>query len=432
MLNQMSKRVLAVACALGLSAAVHADDTPRLLFHVSADQDFVADTAAGDPVPNFKDKVRLVDDGVRGRAIEWDDDGVLSWNAPGNIDAARGTLSFFWRSRDPVGEAPFVIFRVGYADHSSWDMAWLRIDWNGEGFDAFVTDANLSRTRVSFKMDTAPAADAWTHVAFAWDETIGVRLYIDGREVAREERPANAQAGFDYDAGLDQFGLAARILAPHQVQSRYNFLRGSDFDDIRVHDRMLDASGVQAVRSFRAPTAAVAPNDRHAAWLFRHGWENGAAPPVLDTPVTTIRKVEFADTRDLKQWMWKATDGIAETTWPGVYNRSRLRGRDDYFQLPDWNTYVDGGKALDLTLPDEPFNRIELRGAAYGEATYGADADTQQPLFARHQGTVRSVDAFETRRGGHLRFANTAQETPIQEIWAYHVSDAAEPEGSVK
>ena len=38
-----------------------------------------------------------------------------------------------------VGEGPFPIFRVGYADHSSWDMAWLRIDWNGHGFDAFVT-----------------------------------------------------------------------------------------------------------------------------------------------------------------------------------------------------------------------------------------------------------------------------------------------------
>ncbi len=436
-MNQFRTSVLASAVALLLlSPAFAADATPTLLFHVSADADFVADTAVGDPVPNFKDKVRLVDNGQRGRAIEWDDDGVLSWDAPGNIHAQRGTLGFFWRSRYAVGEAPFVIFRVGYADHSSWDMAWLRIDWNGHGFDAFVTDANLSRSRVSFRLDTMPAPDTWTHVAFAWDEAVGVRLYIDGREVAREDRPANAQASFDYDAGLDQLGLAARVLAPHQVQSRYNFLRGSDFDDIRVYDRMLDAAGVQAVRAFRAPQTAVADGDREAAWLFRHGWHHGAAPPLLAAPTTTIRKVEFADTKDLKQWMWKATDGIAETTWPGVYNRSRLRGRNDYFQLPDWDTYVDGGQALDLTLPDEPFNRIEIRGAAYGEATYSAEAtpapDQLAPLFAREQSIVRSVATFDTKQGGHLRFQNTAQETPIQEIWAYHVSDAAEPEGSVK
>ncbi len=67
----------------------------------------------------------------------------------------RGTLSFFWRSRYPVGVAPFTLFRVGYADHTSWDMVWLRIDWNGSGFDAFVTDANLARTRVSYKLDQA-------------------------------------------------------------------------------------------------------------------------------------------------------------------------------------------------------------------------------------------------------------------------------------
>ena len=92
----------------------------------------------------------------------------------------RGTLAFFWRSRTPVGEAPFNIFRVGFADHSSWDMAFLRIDWNGHGFDAFVTDANLARTRVSFTIPRAPRPDEWHHIAFAWDETVGVRLYIDG------------------------------------------------------------------------------------------------------------------------------------------------------------------------------------------------------------------------------------------------------------
>ena len=82
--------------------------------------------------------------------------GYVAWNAPGNIRAERGTLSFFWRSRTPVGAAPFNIFRVGFADHSSWDMAFARIDWNGHGFDAFVTDANLSRLRVSWRMPTPP------------------------------------------------------------------------------------------------------------------------------------------------------------------------------------------------------------------------------------------------------------------------------------
>ena len=83
-------------------------------------------------------------------AFEAADDQTMSYWAPGNIFAQRGTLSFFWRSRYPVGPTPFPVFRVAFADHTSWDMAWLRIDYNGFGFDAFVTDIGLSRTRDFF------------------------------------------------------------------------------------------------------------------------------------------------------------------------------------------------------------------------------------------------------------------------------------------
>ena len=412
--------LLASALSAALPAAAHSSPA-QLLFRVSADQGFVADQAQGDAVPNFQDKVSLVDDGAHGRAIRWEDDGVLSWNAPGNIRAERGTLSFFWRSRYAVGEAPFVIFRVGYADHSSWDMTWLRIDWNGHGFDAFVTDANLARTRVSFRLENNPSPVQWQHIAFAWDEDQGVRLFLDGREVARAETTG------DYDAALDQLGLAGRVMAPYQVQSRYNFLRGSDVDEIRVYDRMLDADGVAALARNAEPRADDAATASQRAWWHRYGWE-GAPPPALAAATTTIRKIEFADAKDKKQWMWKGTDGIAETTWPGVYNRSRLPGRNDYFQLPDWNTYVEGGQHLDLTVPaNEQINRIEIRGAAFG--TLDGDAGT---LFTRPKGVVRSVDEFATQTGGALRFSNVEQETPIQEIWGYHVSDAAEPQGTVK
>jgi len=416
--------LLAVALAAGPATAA---DGPTLLFHVDANQGLQATVAHGEAIPNFRDRVAVVDDGVRGKAIQWQDDGVLAWDAPGNILAQRGTLAFDWRARYAVGEAPFVIFRVGYADHSSWDMAWLRIDWNGHGFDAFVTDANLARTRVSFRMDTPPRADQWLHLAFAWDEDQGVRLFIDGREVAR------AQTTGDYDAALDQLGLAGRVMAPYQVQSRYNFLRGSDFQHIRIYDRMLDAPAVAALARGVTPTTAEVPEAGLRAWRHRFGWD-GAAPPALTAPTTRIRKVEFADTRDLKAWMWKATDGIAETTWPGVYNRSRLPGRNDYFQLPDWNTYVEGGKHLDLTLPDgETVNRIEIRGAAFGTLAHGSDAaHATRTLFTRPRGVVRSVDPIPSLGGGVLRFSNVQQETPIQEIWAYAVSEGSEPDGTVK
>jgi hypothetical protein len=415
---------LAALCAAGAARA----DAPNLLFRLSADKGFIADKAGGDPVPNFQDKVRIVPDGAIGGAIRWDDDGVVTWNAPGNIYAQRGTLAFFWQSRTPVGEAPFVIFRVGFADHTSWDMAWLRIDWNGHGFDAFVTDANLARSRVSFTIPQAPRPDEWHHLAFSWDETVGVRLYVDGREAARKDIRA------DYDTGLDQFGLAARVVSPHQVQSRYSFMRGSDVDEIRIYDAMLAPEAVAALARKAEPDAATPANAaaRRAAWLHRFGWDR-SSPPVLGAPTTTIRKVEFADAKDLKEWMWKGVDGIDETTWPGVYNRSRLPGRDDYFELPDWNTYVEGGKAYELTVPaGERVNRVEIRGAAYGDLAWSEDGTSWRNLAHRPQGVVRSVDSFAAREGGRLRFTNVAQETPIQEIWAYDVEEGKEPAGTLK
>ncbi len=422
---------LALAGPLALAALPAAAQTAGadgLLFRASGDKGTTAERAGGDPVPNFQSKVTITPDGAAGGAFRWADDGYLAWNAPGNIQAQRGTLAFFWRAREPLGEAPFVLFRVGYADHTSWDMAFLRIDWNGHGFDAFVTDANLTRIRVSFRMDAIPAPDAWHHIAFAWDETAGVRLYVDGKEVARKNQKA------DLDAGLDQLGMAGRVLAPHQVQSRYNFMRGSDLDEIRVYDRMLDPAGIAALAAKAEPAPADAPSPaaKLAAWRHRYGWD-GTSPPVLADPVTRIRKVEFADAKDMKEWMWKGVDGIAETTWPGVYNRSRLAGRDDYFELPDWNVYVEGGKAYTLTVPNgEAFNRIEIRGAAYGDLGWSGDGKRFASLAKRPQGVVRSVDTLAERRGGTLRFTNVSQEQPIQELWAYDVGKGVEPEGSFK
>jgi len=426
-----NKRValLAAACTAAMigSGANAQEVPPKLLFHVSADTTLTADAASGEAVPNFQSKVAIVRTGKSGGAIEWQDDGYVAWKAPGNIYARRGTLSFFWRSRTPVGEAPFVLFRVGFADHTSWDMAFLRIDWNGHGFDAFVTDNNLARERVSFRMDTLPSPSDWHHIAFAWDEAVGVRLFVDGKEVARKDQEAVL------DSGLDQFGLAGRIISPHQVQSRYNFMRGSDIDEIRVYDQMLDAGAVAALANNSAPVDdKPVASDERAAFLHRYGFD-GASPPLLTAGSTAIRKVEFADAKDLKEWMWKGVDGIAETTWPGVYNRSRLPGRDDYFELPDWNVYVEGGKAYELTVPaNETVNRVEIRGAAYGALDYAADGGKYIALAKRPQGVEKSITSFSDKTGGKLRFTNIAQETPIQEIWAYDVKEGAEPAGTLK
>ncbi|HXC96957.1 MAG TPA: LamG-like jellyroll fold domain-containing protein [Edaphobacter sp.] len=422
---------------------------PGLLFYLSGDHGFNADYAAGgNPAPNFLKDIKILPGGSKGSYLQCGNNQLLSYWAPGNIYSQRGTLSFDWRSREPVDQTEFPIFRVGYGDHSSWDMVWLRIDYNGHGFDAFVTDINLGRTRVSYTMPDFPKPDQWVHLALAWDETTGIRFYVNGK-LAGEK----AATGM-FDAALDQFGPHSRIIAPTGVESSYNYDRGGDIDELRIYDRMLSDDNIASLARNEIPqsippvTRTLATPGWQREWWFHYGWNRpNDIPALLPATDTTIRKVEIHDAYDLKRWWWKGTDGIRETTWPGVYNRSTLVGRFDYFQLPDWDCYALSGKSVTFYMPDEPWNHLEIQGGAWGnlslltpgEGKPGAIADPDQretspqlvkTLFERPEGQERTThDLTQPVTGEKVRFTNVKQEWPIGEFSAYYIHPGKEPEG---
>jgi hypothetical protein len=413
-----------------------------LLFHLSADvpgDGYMADTAVGDPEPTVMEHVEIVSGGPHGAFFSCPDNQLVAYQAPGNIHAQRGTLGFFWRSRYPMGKIPFPIFRVSYADHSSWDFEWLRIDYNGHGFDAFVTDANLARTRVSYRIPEIPSAEQWTHIAFSWDENRGVRLSINGVEVAARDTVTV------YDAGLDQIGTHSRIISPYNVQSSF-YSRGGDVDEIAIFDRMLDQGDISRLARGENPSRIDLPPltrsldnpEYRDEWMLRYGWNRpGDLPPYLASPTTVVRKVEVHDAYDLKQRWFKGCDGIRETTWPSVYNRSSLPGRTDYFVLPDWNCYTISGRQISFHLPDEPWNHMEITGAAAGPLVWQAfDKESAKPveqsLMHRPAGQERTVNRFDTvRSGGIVRFTNDVPETPIGECQFYNVLPGTVPGGRV-
>jgi hypothetical protein len=428
------KTVVLLLILGGCCSAFGATPEPGLLFYMSGDHQFTADYAAGgDPQPNFLRDIKIISDGAFGAGFECANSQLMSYWAPGNIYAERGTLSFSWRSRYPVGPTAFPIFRIGYSDHSSWDMVWLRIDYNGRGgFDAFVTDINLARIRVSYVMPSFPKPNEWVNLTLAWDETRGIRFYVNGVLAAHEDRQAVLFAG------LDQFGPHSRTIGPMQVQSDYNFTRGGDIDEIRIYDRMLSDANVGALAKGIAPrqipslTRSLNEPAWRDEWWLRYGWNRkDDAPPYLNADRNSVRKVEIHDAYDLKRWWWKATDGIRETTWPGVYNRSRLPGRNDYFQLPDWDCYSGSGKSVTFTMPDEIWNHVEISGSAWGNMyleNSGAGL-----LFRRPKNQEKTFHRLMTPiRGQKIRFENVEQEEPIGELSAYYVGTAPEPQGSAK
>lgn len=428
----MRKGLLTACFVFFLALCCPAQDRGSLLFHLSAGRGASADYALGEADPNFLAGVSVIPDGAAGQGLHCAYRQLLTWKAPGNIYAREGTLSFFWRSGEPFTKTPFPIFRVSFADHTSWDMVWLRIDYNGHGFDAFVTDNNLARIRVSIN-EKLPAPDAWTHFALSWDETRGIRFYIDGQERARRDTTVTL------DTGLDQFGPHSRIISPYQVQSAYNMQRGGDIDELRIYGKMLTATEIAALAQGGDPQTA-APGKRFAdtgeerAWQHPLGFD-GAAPPVLESSRTTVRKLGVNEIYDLKRWYWKAGDGIRETTWPGVYNRSRIEGRNDYFQLPDWDCYSSSGRQVRFLLPDEPWNYVEVTGGAHGRLGVSGQADGSgaAPLARKEPGTQRSFHRFgQTRTGQTLTFDNDVQETPIQELNVFHVHEGDAPPGILR
>jgi hypothetical protein len=431
-------------CALVLSAPGSASaENPRdgLLFYISGDgpgDGFTADYAHGDPEVQYLYDYTLVPDGAKGKAFSGahTEDKNMAFLAPGNIYAERGTLSFFWRSRDPVGKMPFKIFYVSYCDHSSLDMTWARVDYNGSGFDAFVTDVNEARIRVSYKPPVFPDPRKWTHFAFSWDEMQGVRLYIDGVLAAKKDTSAV------FSAGLGLFTPHGRFASPGTVTSNCGHLRGGDIDEIAVYDRMLSDEQVRTlakgeqVGALDQFTRSLDDPRYRSEWWLRNGWNRpGDIPFVLAETNYAVRKVEIHDSYDQKKWVWRSNDGIRETTWPNAYNRSTLLGRSDYFIEPDWYCYSTSGKAITYTLPDEPWNYCEVTGAAFGTATRvfldkERQKEAEKPLFSRPMGQERTFHFSDQGFfGGKIRYENVVKETPLAEFMVYNVNPGFEPVG---
>ena len=427
----MKKALLRICLLFCFSCSAAAQNNGALLFHLSGDWGATAGYARGEALPNFLAGVQVIPDGAVGKGLHCGYRSLLAYQAPGNIYAREGTLSFFWRSGEALTPTEIPIFRVSFADHTSWDMVWLRIDYNGHGFDAFVTDNNLARIRVSVHKEVDP--DAWTHLALGWDETRGIRFWVDGHEAARRDTTVTLETG------LDQFGPHARIISPYQVQSAYNMQRGGDIDELRIYGRMLGDSEIAILARGGAPDTAEPAEcfenmAQERAWQHFYGFD-GATPPLLEAPQTTVRKLGVNDIYDLKRWYWKAGDGIRETTWPGVYNRSRIEGRNDYFQLPDWDCYSTSGWQVRFLLPKESWNYVEVTGGAHGSLGVSGreDGAGSIPFARKERGTQRSFHLLEqARTGGTLTFDNDIQETPIQELSVFHVHEGDAPEGLLR
>ena len=103
----------------------------NLLFHASFDRNLVADQAAGDENPLGYQNLKIVREGKRNSAVYLDSGSLLTYDAPGNLYAERGTIGFWWNLDEPMGNTPFSIVQVSYAGQSNWDFSFAELRWTG-------------------------------------------------------------------------------------------------------------------------------------------------------------------------------------------------------------------------------------------------------------------------------------------------------------
>src|SRR3990172_8631937 len=218
------------------NSLLQAEEEVSLLFYASFEKNLVADLAFGDETPLFTQSVRIVRDGRKGGAAYIENDALISYDAPGNIYAQRGTLAFWWRLDEPLGATPFSIVCVSFAQQASWDYAFARLRWTGESLEFQVRDQDGRIHLINTENKTVLVSGRWFHFAITWDELDGLALYVDGQQIGAD------QGELHLDAALDQIGIHMRLVSPQKTAGNE---RRVWIDELRIYASPLNQAQIQ-------------------------------------------------------------------------------------------------------------------------------------------------------------------------------------------
>lgn len=320
---------LVVLCAGGAAAS-----DGMLLFHATLERTPAADAAAGDRVPLTALGVR-----IESGAAMFPPNAKLTYDARGNLYAEQGTAAFWWRPDEPPGRMGFPIFQVSYEQHSTWDYNFARVEWTGSQLAARIRDRNLRYHR-AIAAGWTPRQGEWAHIAIAWSENGGLKLYVNGKSAGQAAGP------MALDARLDQFGYMGRATTPHHTSGCEN---PGSIRDARIYAAPLDAQQVALLAAGKDPGAVQrAACDRNA----RFGWTAAANVPA--GAAFTVKRISVRDGRDVAKFCLKGVDGKRETLWP-----------------TEGHGFVDEGKIYRVRPEAEPVNLLRTTGDLAARFSFG-------------------------------------------------------------
>ncbi len=329
--------------SLFFSANIHAQNNPdnSESFYASFEKSSMADRAWGDEVPLQARAIRILREGRRGSAVMLPVGAILSYGASGNLSPNRGTMAFWWRSDLSSLKVPFTIVRIGQTFKRNHNFLFLDLGWNGKAFRLRLSDnqARIHSLESIYSWSSDPKV--WVHLAFSWDESEGIQLFVDGKLAAQRPGP------IALEGTLDQFAFLSEEVAPFHLSGAE---QTGYLDELRIYEKALDPQQVARLLEFGAgaPGLMLEPKMSEVEKWNAHvrekrEWNIKQDFLETSTPVL-IRRVAPVDGRDSMKFAWEASDGRLETGWP---QESTKAGRP---------------RSLRLRLPNEPFNYLQLQG----------------------------------------------------------------------
>lgn len=203
-------------------------DSPKILLHLNFESnDWIAHSAG---VPDLQVKSSKLVKGKVGKAVQiMKPQDAANIGTLGNIDKAKGTLSFWYKpSFDRGRKANYPLFWSGKSTTKGANSMWLWL-WSGRlRFD--VRDLKDSYCIVSAKNWKA---NKWVHIAAVWDCKKGTSLWVNGKK--------NSELKSTWKAVKNK-----RLLIGTGEQYFGKLASGGVLDELKIYDQALNKNQIIA------------------------------------------------------------------------------------------------------------------------------------------------------------------------------------------
>jgi hypothetical protein len=254
----------------------------QLTLYASFDKNVIADQSVGDETPLTSQSAKVIREGKKSGALSLEIGSILTYDAPGNVYAERGTLGLWWKLDEPLGRTPFPIVLVSQLRPGSSEYDFIRLLWTGEDLRLQVYDRDGKSHEIVSVSKTELVSGRWFHLAFTWDELEGLRLYVDGHESGR------LAGELHLPHPLDQVGIHTSKVTPQALAGNE---RKVFIDELRIYSTALTPAAVESLSGLGSGRAEAVPSvsslnpelwNQH--WKTRFRWENIKSLPRLNSP----------------------------------------------------------------------------------------------------------------------------------------------------